>query len=81
MDIQTEILKELKIISTLLASNQSDYCDTEEASRIIAIPSRHLKALHEKHGLPRYQRVKSYVYKKTDCYKYASMLDSQTIVL
>lgn len=81
MDIQTEILKELKIISTLLASKQSDYCDTEEASRILAIPSRHLKVLHEKHGLPRYTRVKSYVYKKKDCYKYSALLDSQTIVL
>jgi hypothetical protein len=81
MEQLTEILKELKELKQILASNQSDYCDTEEASRIIAIPSRHLKALHEKHGLPRYQRVKSYVYKKKDCYKYAALLDSQTIVL
>ena len=51
-------------IKNLLASNQTDYCDTEEASRILALPSRHLKALHEKFGLPRYPRVKSFVYKK-----------------
>lgn len=81
MEKLTEILLELKSISSLLASNQSDYCDTAEAARIIAIPQRHLKALHEKHGLPRYQRVKSYVYKKSDCYKYAGLLDSNTIVL
>jgi hypothetical protein len=68
-------------IKHLLASNQTDYCDTAEAARIIAIPQRHLKVLHVKHGLPRYQRVKSYVYKKTDCYKYAALLDSNTITL
>lgn len=81
MDILKEILSEIKNLSSLLASNQSDYCDTAEAARIIAIPARHLKALHEQHGLPRYPRVKSYVYKKADCYKYAGLLDSQTIVL
>lgn len=76
-----EVVKELKELKEILGSSQSDYCDTEEASRILAIPSRHLKQLHEKHGLPRYQRVKSYVYKKTDCYKYAALLDSQSIAL
>lgn len=76
-----EVVKELKELKEILGSNQSDYCDTEEASRILAIPSRHLKALHERFGLPRYKRVKSFVYMKKDCYKYASMLDSNTIVL
>jgi len=76
-----QVVAELREVKVLLASNQTDYCDTEEAARIIAIPARHLKALHEKHGLPRYQRVKSYVYKKTDCYKYAALLDSNAIVL
>ncbi|CAB4127081.1 hypothetical protein UFOVP87_43 [uncultured Caudovirales phage] len=77
----TAIENTLNEIKDLLASNQSDYCNTEEAARILAIPQRHLKALHEKHGLPRYQRVKSFVYKKTDCYKYAALLDSNTITL
>lgn len=75
------VIAELREVKDLLASNQSDYCDTAEAARIIAIPARHLKVLHEKHGLPRYPRVKSYVYKKVDCYKYAALLDSGTIVL
>lgn len=76
-----EVITELREVKTLLASSQSDYCNTEEAARIIAIPARHLKELHEAHGLPRYPRVKSYVYKKSDCYKYAALLDSKTIVL
>jgi hypothetical protein len=75
------VIAELREVKGLLASNQTDYCDTVEAARIIAIPARHLKVLHVQHGLPRYPRVKSFVYKKSDCYKYAAMLDSGTIVL
>ncbi len=76
-----QIVEELRELKSILSSSQSDYCDTEEASRILAVPSRHLKELHVKHGLPRYPRVKSFVYKKVDCYKYAAMLDAQTIIL
>ena len=76
-----EIVTELQKLQTLLAANQSDYCDTEEAARIMAVPERKLKVLHERYGLPRYQRVKHFVYKKTDCYRYAALMDNQSIVL
>lgn len=78
MTATEQILMDIK---NLLSSNQSDYCDTEEASRIMKLPARHLKRLHKEFGLPRYPRVKSFVYKKTDCYKYAAMLDQGTITL
>lgn len=81
MNHSAEILAELKNISTLLTSNQTDYCDTGEASRIMAVPERQLKVLHERYGLPRYKRVKHFVYKKVDCYRYAGLLDAQTILL
>lgn len=76
-----EIVTELQKLQTLLAANQSDYCDTDEAARIIAVPERQLKILHERYGLPRYKRVKHFVYKKVDCYRYAALLDNQDIVL
>lgn len=76
-----EIVTELQKLQTLLAANQSDYCDTEEAARIMAVPERQLKILHERYGLPRYKRVKHFVYKKVDCYRYAALLDNQDIVL
>ena len=79
-EIET-IIHEIRELKNVLGSNQTDYCDTEEASRILAVPSRHLKKLHEEFGLPRYPRVKSFVYKKTDCYRYAAMLDNKTIML
>lgn len=78
MTATEQLLTEIK---NLLSTNQSDYCNTEEAARILAIPARHLKQLHEKEGLPRYPRIKSFVYKKSDCYKYAAMLDQGTITL
>jgi len=76
-----EIITELQGLKQILASNQSDYCDTDEAARIIAVPERQLKILHERYGLPRYKRVKHFVYKKVDCYRYAALLDNQDIVL
>ena len=76
-----EIITELQSLKQILASNQSDYCDTDEAARIIAVPERQLKVLHERYGLPRYKRVKHFVYKKVDCYRYAALLDNQDIVL
>lgn len=76
-----EIIEELQSLKQILASNQSDYCDTDEAARIIAVPERQLKTLSERYGLPRYKRVKHFVYKKVDCYRYAALLDAQTIVL
>lgn len=76
-----EIIIELQSLKRILASNQSDYCDTGEAARIMAVPERQLKILNERYGLPRYQRVKHFVYKKVDCYRYAALLDNQTIVL
>lgn len=75
------IIQELRAIKYALEWGQSDYCDTTEAARIMAIAPRHLKVLNEKYGLPRYQRVKSYVYKRKDCYSYAALLDNRTIVI
>lgn len=72
----------LKDIKQLLSSNQSDYCDTDEACRIIGVSNyRYLKQLNDRGFLPRYPRADGYRYKKTDLYKIASCLDSQQIVL
>jgi len=76
-----EIIKELQDLKAVIASNQSDYCNTSEAARIMAVSERDLKKLHINYGLPRYQRVKHFVYKKVDCYRFAALMDNQTIVL
>lgn len=82
MDYQKEILQTLQDIKQLLAANQSDYCETEEACRIIGVKNyRYLKQLNDRGLLPRYQRGDSFKYKKTDLYKIAAKLDSGAIVL
>lgn len=82
MEINVAILTKLSSIEHLLASQQTDYCDTEEASRIIGVSNtRDLKQLYDAGYLARYPRGKGFVYKKTDCYKVASLLDNKTIVL
>ncbi len=82
-EAETILVSELKEIKNLLASNQTDYCDAKEACRIIGLTNvRYLKQLSEdKNVLPRYPRVKSFIYKKSDCYKVAAMLDSKQIIL
>lgn len=82
MDIQNQILQELKGIRAALLSNQTDYCETEEASRIIGLNNtRDLKKLHDQGVLPRYSRGTGYKYKKSDCYKVAALLDNNQITL
>jgi hypothetical protein len=77
-----QIVKILADIKHLLASNQSDYCETEEACRIIGVNNfRYLAQLHKRGVLPRYSRGDGFRYKKADCYKVAAALDSKAIVL
>lgn len=77
-----QIIKTLADIKHLLASNQSDYCETEEACRIIGVNNfRYLAQLYKNGVLPRYPRGDGFKYKKADCYKVAAALDSQAIVL
>ncbi|MES2138655.1 MAG: hypothetical protein V4511_03035 [Bacteroidota bacterium] len=77
-----QIVKALVDIKHLLSSNQSDYCETEEALRIIGLNNyRYLAQLHKKNMLPRYPRGDGFKYKKADCYKVAAALDNQQIVL
>lgn len=82
MDYNHEILTTVRSIKNLLESNQTDYCDSDEASRIIAVTNkRDLKYLHDIKELPRYPRGNGFVYKKKDCYKVAAKLDDKTIII
>lgn len=82
METNAAILEKLSSIEMLLASAQSDYCDTKEAARIIGLENtRYLKQLNEGGYLPRYARGKGFVYKKKDCYLAATKLDQKIIVL
>lgn len=82
MSIEEKIAHELVEIKNILASNQSDYCDTDEACRIIGLSNyRYLGQLYTREILPRYNRAEGYKYKKSDCYKVAAALDNKTIVL
>lgn len=81
-EAETILINTLQEIKTLLASNQTDYCNSEEACRIMGLTNvRDLKQLYDKGFLPRYPRGKSYMYKKTDCYKVASRLDDKQIII
>lgn len=82
MDQFEQILKELAGIRKLILGNQTDYCETEEACIIIGVNNpRYLAQLFRRNLLPRYERADGYKYKKSDCRKIASSLDSKTIVL
>lgn len=82
MSNEEKIVEKLDDIAKLLASNQSDYCESDEACRIIGVNNtRYLTQLHTKGHLPRYQRGEGFKYKKSDCYKVAALLDSEKIVL
>lgn len=78
---QNEVVNLLRDIKHALTYNQTDYVYSPEASRIMAVSERDLKILSEQFGLPRYKRGKPYVYKKVDCYKFASLIDNGTIVI
>lgn len=72
----------LSDIKKLLELNQSDYCDSDEACRIIGVNNyRYLAQLYQRDLLPRYPRGDGYKYKKTDLYKIAGALDKEEIVL
>jgi hypothetical protein len=76
------VLEELRLIRIALLSNQSDYCDSKEACRIIGVNNyRFLSQLFQRGLLPRYSRADGYKYKKADLYKVAAKLDDKTIVL
>lgn len=82
MTIDQQIVGILSEIRNGLLSTQTDYCDTQEAARIIGLNNtRDLKKLYDQGVLPRYQRGTAYKYKKTDCHKVAAMLDNNQIQL
>lgn len=80
---ETILVNELKEIKNLLADQDYLYCrDSEDAAQRIGLTNtRDLKKLHEMGVLPRYERGKSFRYKKTDCIKVAAMLDNNEIKL
>lgn len=80
METNAAILEKLDCIAALLAERTSDYCDSDEAARIMGISNtRDLKHLYEQGFLPRLPRGKRWVYKKKDCYRVAGMLDEGRI--
>lgn len=83
MELNHEILKTLQSIEGLLAGQQTEYCDTQEAARIIGLDNPDdLKQLHDMGVLPRYQRKgRTFKYKKAECKKAAQALDNGTIKL
>lgn len=82
MSLDQKAINLLSEIKTLLASNQSDYCDSDEACRIIGVNNyRYLAQLHQRDLLTRYPRGDGYKYKKADLYKIAGSLDKGEIVL
>lgn len=82
MSGEDKIIKLLTGILKIAESGQSDYCETDEACRIIGIKNyRYLAQLHKKDLLPRYDRADGFRYKKKDCHRIAAALDSKLIVL
>jgi hypothetical protein len=82
MSTEEIIIKKLDTLINLLSSGQSDYCESEEACRIIGVNNfRYLAQLHKRELLPRYPRGDGFKYKKSDLYKIAAALDNGTIVL
>ena len=83
MEGATDIINAINGLRSALLNNQSDYCETQEACRIIGVNNiRALKHLNDKGVLTRYPREgKRFVYKKTECYKVAALLDNKTITL
>lgn len=80
MSTDQQIVELLSDIRKGILSSQSDYCDTDEAARIIGLDNtRYLKRLFEQGVLPRYPRGTGYKYKKTDCYRVAALLDNNQI--
>lgn len=81
-DTEKKLIETLRKTNDLLAFNQSDYCDTKEAARIIGLTNeRYLTQLYNKNLLIRYPRGNGYVYKKTECYAIAGKLDNRSVVL
>lgn len=77
-----QIVTLLSEIRNGIFSGQTDYCDTQEAARIIGLNNtRDLKRLYEQGVLPRYPRGTGFKYKKTDCHKVAAMLDNKQITI
>lgn len=81
-ELLQQLIKTLKAVNTTLLDQRSDYCETDEACRIIGVNNnRYLAQLFKRNLLPRYSRADGFVYKKSDCYKVAAALDSKTIFL
>lgn len=82
MSTEEKTLQVLSDIKHLLASGQSDYCETDEACRILGLNNnRYLTQLFKRELLPRYPRAEGFRYKKTDLYKIAAALDTKIIIL
>ncbi len=82
MGFEEKQIKLLEKIVKLLEADQSDYCESDEACRIIGVKNyRYLGQLNKNDLLPRYKRGEGFKYKKKDCLRIAAALDSQTIVL
>jgi hypothetical protein len=77
-----QIIQLLQEVKATLLFNQSEYCNTEEACKMLGVTNyRYLGQLYNRDLLKRYKRADGYVYKKKDLDKLREMLDNETIVL
>lgn len=82
MDMNKEILQELRLLRQTLESNQGDMCHSGEAIRILCLSNvRDLKKLNDMGVLPRYIRGGTYVYKKAECYLLNEKLNTGDVSL